>query len=113
MDLIRFPSGPGSLRGGADSRGHSFPTASSRPDSGKGAHVALTNVDRDLLKRCLNHKSGAWNDFVDRYLGLIYHVINHTSQSRSTPLQPEDVEDLASEILLQIVAGNYAVLRQF
>jgi RNA polymerase sigma-70 factor (ECF subfamily) len=75
--------------------------------------VALTNVDRDLLKRCLHHKPGAWNDFVDRYLGLIYHVINHTSQSRSTPLQPEDVEDLAGEILLQIVAGDYAVLRQF
>jgi RNA polymerase sigma-70 factor (ECF subfamily) len=75
--------------------------------------VALTNVDRDLLKRCLSHKSGAWNDFVDRYLGLIYHVINHTAQLRSTPLQPEDVEDLASEILLQLVAGDYAVLRQF
>src|SRR5262249_19988572 len=91
----------------------SLPPAFSRPDSGKGAHVALTNVDRDLLKRCLNHKSGAWNDFVDRYLGLIYHVINHTSQARSTPLQPEDVEDLAGEILLQIVSGDYAVLRQF
>jgi RNA polymerase sigma-70 factor (ECF subfamily) len=75
--------------------------------------VALTNVDRDLLKRCLSHKSGAWNDFVDRYLGLIYHVINNTAQLRSTPLQPEDVEDLASEVLLQIVAGDYAVLRQF
>jgi RNA polymerase sigma-70 factor (ECF subfamily) len=75
--------------------------------------VALTSVDRDLLRRCLSHKSGAWNDFVDRFLGLIYHVINHTAQLRSTPLQPEDVEDLAAEILLQIVAGDYAVLRQF
>ena len=75
--------------------------------------MALTNVDRDLLKRCLSHKTGAWNDFVDRYLGLIYHVINQTAQLRSTPLQPEDIEDLASEILLQIVAGDYAVLRQF
>lgn len=75
--------------------------------------MALTNVDRDLLKRCLSHKSGAWNDFVDRFLGLIYHVINHTAQLRSTPLQPEDVEDLASEILLQIVSRDYEVLRQF
>ena len=80
---------------------------------GKGVDVALTNTDRDLLKRCLNRKPGAWNDFVDRYLGLIYHVINHTAHSRSTPLQPEDVEDLAAEILLQIVDKDYAVLRQF
>ena len=79
----------------------------------KDAHVALTNLDRDLLKRCLSHQPGAWNDFVDRYLGLIYHVVHHTAHLRSTPLRPEDVEDLAAEVLLQIVAGDYAVLRQF
>lgn len=75
--------------------------------------MALTSVDRDLLKRCLAHQSGAWNDFVDRYLGLIYHVIHHTAHLRSVPLRPEDVEDLAAETLLQIVANDYAVLRQF
>jgi RNA polymerase sigma-70 factor (ECF subfamily) len=75
--------------------------------------VALTNLDRDLLKRCLSHQPGAWNDFVDRYLGLVYHVIHHTAHLRSAPLKPEDVEDLAAEVLLQIVAGDYAVLRQF
>jgi RNA polymerase sigma-70 factor (ECF subfamily) len=75
--------------------------------------VPLTPLDRDLLKRCLNHEPGSWNDFVDRYLALIYHVINHASHLRSTTLRPEDVEDLAGEILLQIVAHDYAVLRQF
>src|SRR5262245_4374492 len=55
----------------------------------EGRVVALTPVDRDLLRRCLDHQPGAWNDFVDRYLGLIYHVIHHTAHSRSTPLQPE------------------------
>jgi RNA polymerase sigma-70 factor (ECF subfamily) len=75
--------------------------------------VALTNADRTLLQRCLTHQPGAWNDFVDRYLGLIYHVIHHTAHLRSVPLRPEDVEDLAAEILLQIVDSDYAVLRQF
>jgi RNA polymerase sigma-70 factor, ECF subfamily len=75
--------------------------------------VALTNLDRDLLKRCLAHQPGAWNDFIDRFLGLVYHVIHHTAHLRSTPLRPEDVEDLAAEVLLQIVAGDYAILRQF
>jgi RNA polymerase sigma-70 factor, ECF subfamily len=75
--------------------------------------VALTALDRDLLRRCLSREPGAWNDFVDRFLGLLYHVIHHTSHLRSTPLQPEDVEDLAAEVLLQIVANNYAILRQF
>ena len=75
--------------------------------------MALTNLDRDLLRRCLNHQPGAWNDFVDRFLGLIYHVVHHTAHLRSTPLKPEDTEDLAAEVLLQIVANDYGVLRQF
>lgn len=75
--------------------------------------MALTAVDRALLQRCLNRQPGAWNDFVDRFLGLIYHTIHHTSHLRSVTLQPEDTEDVAAEILLQIIAKDYAVLRQF
>src|SRR5437588_8316107 len=77
------------------------------------SHVALTPLDRALLQRCLAHQPGAWNDFVDRFLGLMYHVIHHTAHLRSAPLRPEDTEDLAAEILLQIVSNDYAVLRQF
>ncbi|MBY0525052.1 MAG: sigma-70 family RNA polymerase sigma factor [Gemmataceae bacterium] len=75
--------------------------------------MALTAVDRALLQRCLNKEPGAWNEFVDRFLGLIYHVIQYTSHNRSVPLRPEDVEDLAAEVLLQIIAKDYAVLRRF
>jgi RNA polymerase sigma-70 factor (ECF subfamily) len=75
--------------------------------------VSLTLVDRELLKRCLNHEPGSWNEFVDRFLGLIYHVINQASHLRSVTLRPEDGEDLAADILLQIVINDYAVLRQF
>jgi RNA polymerase sigma-70 factor (ECF subfamily) len=70
-------------------------------------------VDRALLQRCLQHESGAWNNFVDRYIGLIYHIIRHTADQRSTPLRPEDIEDLAAEVFLQIIAHDYALLRQF
>ena len=75
--------------------------------------VALTLVDQTLIQRCLDHKPGAWVHFVDRFLGLIYHVVQHTSYLRSFTLRPEDVEDVAADVLLQIVANDYAVLRQF
>lgn len=75
--------------------------------------MALSNTERSLLKRCLEHAPGAWNDFVDRYLGLIYHVIHHTAHVRSVQLRPEDTEDLAADILVRIVDSDYAVLRQF
>jgi RNA polymerase sigma-70 factor (ECF subfamily) len=75
--------------------------------------VSLTPLDRDLLQRCLAKIPGSWNDFVDRYLSLVYHVIHYTAHLRSARLSPEDVEDIAAEVLLQIVADDYKVLRQF
>ena len=78
-----------------------------------GIAVALLPVDRELLQRCLAKQPGSWNDFVDRFLSLIYHVVQYTAYLRSAKLAPEDVEDIAAEVLLQIVADDYKVLRQF
>ena len=75
--------------------------------------MAITELDRQLLKRCLEHDPGAWNDFVDRFLGLICHVVTSTAYCRSVPLTFEDIEDVCAEILLQVVADDYAVLRRF
>ncbi|CAN5551294.1 sigma-70 family RNA polymerase sigma factor [soil metagenome] len=75
--------------------------------------MALTTVDRDLLTRCLKKQPGSWNDFVDRFLSLFYHVIHSTAHLRSAKLNSEDIEDIAAEILLQIVTDDYKVLRQF
>lgn len=79
----------------------------------KGAIVPLTPLDRELLRRCLARERGSWNDFVDRYLSLIYHVIGYTAHLRSYRLTPEDTEDVAAEILLKIVADDFKLLRQF
>jgi RNA polymerase sigma-70 factor, ECF subfamily len=75
--------------------------------------VVHTDVDQDLLKRCLAKKPGSWNDFVDRFLSLIYHAIHYTAHLRSARLSPEDVEDIAAEVLVQIVSHDYKVLREF
>lgn len=75
--------------------------------------MAFTPTDRDLLHRCLAKAPGAWNDFVDRYISLIYHVIHYTAYLRSVPVGPEDVEDVAAEVMLQIVADDSKALRQF
>ncbi len=55
----------------------------------------------------------AWQDFVDRFMGLILHVIRHTAQSRSLRLSPEDCEDLCAEVFLAIIRNDFAVLRNF
>lgn len=75
--------------------------------------MALSPVDRDLLDRCLAAKPRAWEDFVDRFLGLVIHVINHSAQSRGLRLSAQDVEDLSADVFLAIVVNDFAVLRRF
>src|SRR5262249_50829175 len=75
--------------------------------------MGLPADDAKLIQRCLTHQPGAWNDFVDQYLNLIYRVILHTAHHRGVTLRPEDVEDLAAEVLLQLVANDYATLKRF
>lgn len=75
--------------------------------------MALSDIDRQLIDRCLTGKPQAWQDFVDRYMGLVIHVVNHTSVSRSMQLSPSDREDLISEVFLAFIADDFAVLRRF
>lgn len=75
--------------------------------------VALTDIDRDLLKRCLSGSSEGWRDFVDRFLGLFIHVVQHSAHARSLRITPEDVEDHCAEVFLTLLDRDFAVLRQF
>ena len=75
--------------------------------------MVLTEVDRGLLERCLQGKPRAWEDFVDRFMGLAVHVVNHTVQIRGLRIGPEDRDDLVSEVFLGILQDDFAVLRHF
>ena len=75
--------------------------------------MALSDIDRNLLDRCLARKPRAWEDFVDRFTGLIIHVVNHTARCRSIMLTSADREDLTADVLLTIIRDDFAVLRRF
>lgn len=75
--------------------------------------MALSEIDRNLLSRCLARKPKAWEEFVDRFMGLVIHVINHSAQARSMRLNNEDREDLAGDVFLTLVKDDFAVLRHF
>ena len=75
--------------------------------------MALSEIDRDLLERCLAKKPRSWEGFVDRFLGLVIHVINHTAHCRSILLSTSDRDDLVADVMLAIIDNDYAVLRQF
>ena len=75
--------------------------------------MALSEIDRTLLQNCVARKPRAWEDFADRFLGLVIHVVDHTAQSRSVRLTLQDAEDLAAEVFLTLVNNDFAVLRRF
>lgn len=75
--------------------------------------MALSDIDRNLLERCLARKPRAWEDFVDRFLGLVVHVVNHSAQCRSMRLSQQDSEDLSAEVFLALVNRDFDVLRRF
>lgn len=75
--------------------------------------MALTEIDRRLLKQCLARTPGAWQDFVDRFIGLFIHVIQHTAHARSVRLSADDVDDLCAEIFVTLLKNDFAVLRHF
>lgn len=75
--------------------------------------MALSEIDRNLLHRCLMREPRSWEDFVDRFLGLVVHVVDHTAQCRSVRLTDEDREDVCAEVFLTLLNDDFAVLRHF
>lgn len=75
--------------------------------------VSLSEVDRQLLQRCIDGAPRAWQDFADRFLGLVVHVANHTASSRHLTLDAATRDDLVAEVFLALIQNDYATLRRF
>ena len=75
--------------------------------------MAEVDPDRRILELCLAQNPGGWQEFVERFTGLIVHVVQHTAHCRSVPLSADDLEDLCSEVFLAILANQMAVLKQY
>ncbi len=75
--------------------------------------LSLSEVDRQLLQRCLDEAPRAWEDFVDRFLGLVTHVANHVALTRGESIDAATRDDLVADVFLAIVADDFAVLHRF
>ena len=75
--------------------------------------MSFSEVDRQLLQRCLDRAPKAWEDFTDRFLGLVVHVANHTASTRGVSLDTATRDDLVAEVFLALVRDDFATLRRF
>lgn len=74
---------------------------------------ALAAEDRELLRQCLDGAAGAWEAFVDRYAGLLAHVVSRAAAQRGVALGPGDRDDLVAEVLVEILRNDAAAFRGF
>lgn len=77
------------------------------------APVSLSEVDRELLQRCLDRAPQSWQKFVDRFIGLVVHVTHHTAASRNFTIDSSTCDDLVAEVFLTLVDNDFATLRRF
>ncbi len=75
--------------------------------------MTLSNLDRDILQKCLAKDPQAWAELTDRFLGLIIHVAQQTAFNRNIELTPESRDDLVAEVFLSWIEKDFDVLRRF
>ena len=75
--------------------------------------AALAAEDRRLVEACLARAPGAWDDFVARYAGLLFHVVDRSTLRRRIGISAADRDDLVAEVLLECLRDDAAVLRRF
>ncbi len=75
--------------------------------------MSLSDFDRELLQCCLDRAPRAWQNFVDRFLGLVIHVANHVAASRGIKLDQASRDDVVAEVFLVLIADDFSVLRKF
>ena len=71
----------------------------------------MSDLDRELLARCLETKQRGWEDFVDRFLGLVLHVIDHTALMREIHLGRDDRDALCEKVFSAIAHDEFRLLR--
>lgn len=75
--------------------------------------MSVADLDRELLIRCLDKKNRSWEDFVDRFLGLVLHVIDHTASKRDVRLSLEERNSFCENVFAALGHDNYRLLRNF
>ncbi len=80
--------------------------------------MSFSDVDRNLLQRCLQDDPAAWGEFVDRFVGLIIHTAEHTAargreDHSGRALDASTRDDLVSEVFVVLLRNDKSVLRRF
>ena len=75
--------------------------------------MSFLEFDYSVLRDCLNHERYAWENFVDRFMDLTLHVVEHTAERRGKRLDDREKVELCEAIFRAFRYNDYQLLREF
>jgi len=66
--------------------------------------------DKDLVEALRQGSNDAWQELVNRYIKLVYHVVRRTLSAYGRGNADADVEDIAFDLFQSLVRDGYRVL---
>jgi len=73
----------------------------------------MNELDQTLLVRCLEEQPRGWEDFVDRFMGLVVHVIDHTVHIRGLNIDDGQRDRLCEDVFTILYHDSFRLLREF
>lgn len=70
-------------------------------------------IDYAILQRCLNDESFGWEDFVDRFMSPVLHVVKETARMRQRLLDESRIRQYCEAVFRAFRYNNCQLLREF
>lgn len=69
--------------------------------------------DLELVRRCTEKDTSAWDEFLRKYPKLIYNYIHSVLRTKGKDLPSDTIADLYQEIIFSLIKDNYKKLKTF
>jgi RNA polymerase sigma-70 factor (ECF subfamily) len=79
----------------------------------RGFARTMVAKEKTLLAGCIRGEKAAWDEFVSRYSGLIYHTIKKTASLHQNRTPQDFADDLFQEIFVSLIKDDFLQLRRF
>ena len=69
-------------------------------------------MDQDLLRNCVKQAPRGWEDFVDRYISMVSHVVDYVASNRKAVLPPGERDLLIEAVFAKFHENQFQILKQ-
>lgn len=65
------------------------------------------------LDRCISGDGKSWDDFVTRYMSVVYSAVKKVIQSKMHKVNHEDIRDVTQNVFIRLVKRDFSLLRRY